>query len=225
MRRACPSASRTSRGTFGQTSREAIATLWGGRNLSEAHIAAMDAEKEEAFRRIIRSDVPLMPGAAATAISSKGRLPAGRRIDPAPPENVDLVLDGASLRELFQAVVTGADVTGKPDPQVFELAARRLGVPPARCVVIEDAPAGAGGSRRSGHDRHRTGQHRPEPASCSPRPTWSSTPWPAFARVAAQANRPSVGNALRSVPGQLRRTFSPSRCGTPRRAFPTNRNR
>jgi beta-phosphoglucomutase-like phosphatase (HAD superfamily) len=54
-----------------------------------------------------------------------------------------LVLDRMSLRELFRAVVTREDVTrGKPDPQVFQIAARRLEAPPARCVVIEDAPAG-----------------------------------------------------------------------------------
>ena len=58
----------------------------------------------------------------------------------APPENVDLVLDWRNLRDLFDAVVTGADVArGKPDPQVFQLAAQRLGAPPQRCVVIEDA--------------------------------------------------------------------------------------
>ena len=47
--------------------------------------------------------------------------------------------------------VTGADVTrGKPDPQVFQLAAEKLGVPPRNCVVIEDAPAGIEAAKRAG---------------------------------------------------------------------------
>jgi beta-phosphoglucomutase len=39
---------------------------------------------------------------------------------------------------------------GKPDPQVFLAAAEKLGVPPERCVVVEDAPAGVEGGRRAG---------------------------------------------------------------------------
>ncbi len=39
---------------------------------------------------------------------------------------------------------------GKPDPQVFLLAAERVAVPPARCVVVEDAPAGVAAAQRGG---------------------------------------------------------------------------
>jgi beta-phosphoglucomutase-like phosphatase (HAD superfamily) len=38
---------------------------------------------------------------------------------------------------------------GKPDPAVFLEAARRLGLPPARCIVVEDAPAGIEAARRA----------------------------------------------------------------------------
>jgi beta-phosphoglucomutase len=47
--------------------------------------------------------------------------------------------------------VTGDDVErGKPDPQVFLIAAERMRVPPARCVVVEDAPVGVEAARRGG---------------------------------------------------------------------------
>ena len=50
-----------------------------------------------------------------------------------PPDNVQLVLERLGVRGVVDAVVTGADVTrGKPDPQVFELVAERLGVASAR---------------------------------------------------------------------------------------------
>jgi beta-phosphoglucomutase-like phosphatase (HAD superfamily) len=51
----------------------------------------------------------------------------------------------------FRAIVTAEDVTrGKPDPQVFLLAAQRLGVPPARCVVFEDTAVGIDAARAGG---------------------------------------------------------------------------
>jgi beta-phosphoglucomutase len=68
-----------------------------------------------------------------------------------PPENVGLVLDRLGRRDKFAAVVTGRDVTrGKPDPQVFAIAAERLGLPAARCLVVEDAPAGVAAAQAAG---------------------------------------------------------------------------
>ena len=94
----------------------------------------------------------------------------------APPENVDLTLAEMNIRHLFGAVVNGQDVTrGKPDPQVFLLAARRLDVPPRRCVVVEDAPVGIAAAKAAGMavvGFASTGRTRAR----LPRPTWSSTP-------------------------------------------------
>lgn len=68
-----------------------------------------------------------------------------------PPENVDLVLRKTGAVGLFDAVVTSVDVTrGKPDPQVFLLAAERLGLSPTQCVVFEDSVAGAQAAISSG---------------------------------------------------------------------------
>jgi beta-phosphoglucomutase family hydrolase len=65
--------------------------------------------------------------------------------------NVELILDLAGLRSFFREIVTAEDVTaGKPDPQVFLTAARRLGFAPARCVVFEDAHVGIEAARRGG---------------------------------------------------------------------------
>jgi sugar-phosphatase len=50
-----------------------------------------------------------------------------------------------------QVVVTADDVAvGKPDPAPYLLAARRLGADPARCLVVEDAPAGLASGRAAG---------------------------------------------------------------------------
>lgn len=137
--------------TFGRTSREIIAHFWGGDRYDEVQIAALDARKEAAFRRLIENDFPAMPG-ANTLLRSLGE--AGFRLavgSSGPPENVDLILEKLGSRALFGAVVTGRDVTrGKPDPQVFLVAAERLGLPPARCAVIEDAPAGVAAANIAG---------------------------------------------------------------------------
>lgn len=58
---------------------------------------------------------------------------------------------GAAGLRAPQVVVTADDVVlGKPDPAPFLLAARRLGVDPARCLVVEDAPSGLVAARRAG---------------------------------------------------------------------------
>lgn len=135
--------------TFGRTSREIIDELFG--IADEAGVRHCDDRKESLYRDIIRSRVPEMPGArhviallraagASIAVGSSG-----------PPENVELVCRAMELDQHLSAVVTGRDVTrGKPDPQVFLLAAERVGIEPARCVVIEDAPAGVEAARRAG---------------------------------------------------------------------------
>jgi mannitol-1-/sugar-/sorbitol-6-phosphatase len=50
-----------------------------------------------------------------------------------------------------RVLITAEDVTnGKPSPEPYVLAARRLGLPPSACVVIEDAPAGVASARAAG---------------------------------------------------------------------------
>jgi len=55
------------------------------------------------------------------------------------------------MRELFSVVVCQEDVKrGKPEPEMFLLAADRLGVAPERCLVVEDSPLGIEGAHRAG---------------------------------------------------------------------------
>jgi len=137
------------RATFGRTSRDIIAQLYPG-ELTDEEIHRLDDRKEALFRDLLRQDFPAIDGAAdlvemladagfAMAVGSSG-----------PPENVQLTLDSLACGNLFSAQVTGGDVTrGKPDPQVFLMAAQRLGVSPERCAVVEDAPAGVEAANRA----------------------------------------------------------------------------
>ena len=65
-------------------------------------------------------------------------------------KNLRLILDKAGLLDLFEVKLSGNDITkGKPDPQIFLMAAEQLGVLPAESVVFEDAVLGIEGARRA----------------------------------------------------------------------------
>jgi len=66
-------------------------------------------------------------------------------------ENIETVMRQTGLGRFFKGMITSEDVTrGKPDPQVFLLAAEQTGIEPARCVVFEDVPAGIAAASAGG---------------------------------------------------------------------------
>jgi beta-phosphoglucomutase len=136
--------------TFGQTSREVIARFWGDR-VDDAGRGALDERKEAIYRDLIRKRFPVMDGARdlIDACVAAG-MPLGVGSS-APRANVELTLELLGRRDAFVAIVSGEDVTrGKPDPQVYVLAAERLDLPAGRCVVVEDAPVGVCAGRAAG---------------------------------------------------------------------------
>jgi len=63
-------------------------------------------------------------------------------------EYIDLVLARLGIAGRFTVIITGADVThGKPDPEPYRVTADRLGIPPAACVVFEDAAIGVAAAK------------------------------------------------------------------------------
>jgi beta-phosphoglucomutase len=138
------------RGTFGRTSRDIIAALYGA-VLSDAEMDLWDDRKEALYRDIIRESFPAIDGAVELldALHAAGfHLGVGSS---GPPENIALTLECLGRANLFDAVVTRIDVTrGKPDPQVFQIAGERLDAEPGQCVVVEDAPAGIEAANRAG---------------------------------------------------------------------------
>ena len=64
---------------------------------------------------------------------------------------VDLKLNAIGLTGAFDAVLGGDDVSrGKPEPDIYILAAESLGVPPGECIAIEDSPIGIAAAVASG---------------------------------------------------------------------------
>ena len=67
------------------------------------------------------------------------------------PENIAFAIGGLELHDFFDAAVGAADVRhGKPEPDIFLEAARRMDVAPEQCLVFEDAPLGIEAARRAG---------------------------------------------------------------------------
>jgi len=65
-------------------------------------------------------------------------------------KNARPILEKVGLLSYFDAVVDGNDVSAaKPDPEVFLVAARQLGVAPEQCVVFEDSTAGIEAAQRA----------------------------------------------------------------------------
>lgn len=121
-------------------------------NLDEIEIGRLSRSKEEAYRHLVRTrGVGLFPGVEQwlTNLLEDGWLQALGTS--APYANIEVVFEAHPVRRYFDAVMSADQVAhGKPYPDVFLAAAREAGVSPARCVVIEDAPAGIEAARRAG---------------------------------------------------------------------------
>lgn len=135
--------------TAGMAGNEIIASYFP--QAAVAELDAMSDAKEALYREaylphvtatpgflelIARADVAGVPMAVGTA---------------APPANIEVVLDTLGLRQRFATIVSPSQgFRGKPHPDMFLAAAKRMKVDPADCIVFEDAPLGVEAARRAG---------------------------------------------------------------------------
>jgi HAD superfamily hydrolase (TIGR01509 family) len=109
-----------------------------------------DEINAEVVRRMLaryRDELPLLPG----AVDAVGRLHAEFRLAVASSSNrpiIETVLRESGLERLFEITVSSEEVErGKPAPDVYLEAARRLGVGPERCAALEDSGNGIRAAR------------------------------------------------------------------------------
>jgi len=137
--------------TFGQRN-DTILRSYFGPDLADAEVGRIGDAKEERYRALVRErGVALLPGVRhwLERLHAEGWRQA--IASSAPPANVQAIVAALDIGPFFDALVSAEDVQrGKPDPQVFLVAAERLAIPPARCVVVEDAPAGIEAAHRAG---------------------------------------------------------------------------
>src|SRR5262245_56137264 len=123
-----------------------------GADLSDEFIARVSLAKEEAYRRLVRAKgLQLLPGAGywLERFKADGWLQALGTS--APRGNIDAVFAALGIEKFFDAAISSEEVkAGKPEPDVFLVAAEKMGVAPDDCIVIEDAPAGLEAARRAG---------------------------------------------------------------------------
>jgi HAD superfamily hydrolase (TIGR01509 family) len=105
----------------------------------------VDAISRDVVRRMeegYRRELPLLPGADEAVPALAERWPLGLASS-SNREIIDLALELAGFRDAFRVTVSSEEVErGKPDPDVYLEAARRMGVDAARCVAIEDSSNG-----------------------------------------------------------------------------------
>jgi len=127
---------------------------WSSYMRDELGLAESPEEiNEEVVRRMLdryREDLPLIDG----AVDAVRRLAAEFPLAVASSSNrplIEAVLEGAGIAELFAVVVSSEEVArGKPAPDVYLEAARRLGIAPERCAAIEDSSNGLRAAHAAG---------------------------------------------------------------------------
>lgn len=137
------------RKTSGMTGVEVMRAHFGDR--PESELKAMVHRKERLYRDMFEPVFTEVRGFMAFARAARA---AGVRLACATAgdrDNIRFVHDNLGCHELFDAVVGAHDVErGKPNPDLFLLAASRVGVDPSACLVFEDATHGIEAARRAG---------------------------------------------------------------------------
>jgi len=137
--------------SFGQRN-DAILGEWLGTDADPQRIRRIGDDKEHRYREMVRTEgIAPLPGAAewVAALHEAGWRQA--IASSAPRANVEVMHRALGFEEFIGVLVAAEDVgRGKPDPEVFLVAAKRLDVSPERCIVVEDAEAGIEAARRGG---------------------------------------------------------------------------
>jgi beta-phosphoglucomutase len=136
--------------TFGRRNAEVLRESLGVSDPSE--VDRLIARKEEILRGLIEaSHLEPFPGVVSLIEGLRARGFRQAVASSSPRENVLAVLRAADLAHRFDSIITSENVSvGKPNPEVFLVAARSVGVEPTRCVVVEDSMVGVQAAKAAG---------------------------------------------------------------------------
>jgi beta-phosphoglucomutase family hydrolase len=141
---------RDNRAFFGATDAEMLRVLRILFDLPEPTTALVEA-KTQCLLGLIRTEAHPLPGVASVPRQLRQ---AGLGVGLASSSQrrvIQAVLEALALHEAFDAIVSGDEVArGKPAPDAFLLAARRLGVEAERCLVVEDSRNGVLAAKAAG---------------------------------------------------------------------------
>ena len=136
----------------GMRTDEALRTILSQNDIPQSGelISSLAAAKTRQAREAIARDNPVDPqcGAVLERLARKYALALASSASAA---TVDLFVDRNAVRERFSCILNGADVRcAKPAPDIYELACRRLGLPPSECLIVEDAANGVRAGKSAG---------------------------------------------------------------------------
>ncbi|GAB4513999.1 MAG: HAD family hydrolase [Anaerolineae bacterium] len=138
------------RRVFGMVNSEGVPLLLG-RPVTAEEIAHLSERKEALFRQLLPGRLRPVPGTPEWIRRLRADGWRQAVASSAPRLNIEAMLSELGLHDAFDAVICAEELpAGKPDPAVFLKAAEALSVPPARCVVVEDAVVGIEAARRAG---------------------------------------------------------------------------
>ncbi len=117
-----------------------------------AEVASLTNRKEALYRQLVaQSDIAPLPGVVEWLQRLREAGVPCAVASSTHRANIEAVLHRLGLEEAFREIISAEDVVhGKPNPEVFEKAAARLGLPPARAVVFEDAHVGIEAAHAAG---------------------------------------------------------------------------
>ena len=135
--------------TAGRTNIEILSDMLPGQ--SAATYQAWEDEKESLYRELAASRLTLIAGAHDYLVQARQ---AGFKLaicTASTPKNMALAFDKFGLDAMVDTVTSPSDgLRGKPHPDIFLEAAKRLNTLPEHCIVFEDAPLGVEAARRAG---------------------------------------------------------------------------
>ena len=137
--------------SFGMRNQQIIPEVlqWSDR---PEEIQRLSASKEQAYRDLItRSGIETLPGVRSLLRALQDEAVPAVIGSSTPRANLDCALELLGLGSAFRDLVAAEDVErGKPHPEPFLKAAQKIGMPPDRCVVIEDAHVGIAAAKAGG---------------------------------------------------------------------------
>ncbi len=135
--------------TAGRTNIEILRDMLPGRALSEYE--AWENEKESLYRETATQSLALIAGALDYLLQARAMGYSLAICTASTPKNMALAFSKFGLDALVHTVTSPSDgLRGKPHPDIFLEAAKRLNISPSSCVVFEDAPLGVEAARRAG---------------------------------------------------------------------------
>ena len=110
-------------------------------------------EKNERYRLLLRQMTPADMAPEVRRALDRLRAAGLRLAVGSSSKNARFILDRLKAGDYFDAVCDGTQIAhSKPHPEVFLKAGQMLGLAPADCLVVEDAPAGLEAARAAGMD-------------------------------------------------------------------------